>query len=280
MSADFSIVLLFFGVTLISVTAGIIGYFNFLQKKSLIGDAVAHAVLPGIVLAFLFSGVRESWILLIGAIIAGFLALTAISFLLKHTKLKQDSVIALVMITFFSIGLIVLSYVQLKPLGNQAGLTDFLFGKIAALTQNDLIFFSVLCSIILSAVFLVFNIIFGFAFDSSFMRFKGFSGNTWSFFMNVITIIIVSIGIQAVGVVLMSALLILPVTTAKLLTNNRNKLIIWTVCFALFGASLGTFISLYSSQLPTGPLISMILCTTLFITAVLKRLTLLTKNHG
>jgi manganese/zinc/iron transport system permease protein len=280
MSADFSIVLLFFGVTLISVTAGIIGYFNFLQKKSLIGDAVAHAVLPGIVLAFLFSGVRESWILLIGAIIAGFLALTAISFLLKHTKLKQDSVIALVMITFFSLGLTVLSYVQLKPLGNQAGLTDFLFGKIAALSQNDLIFFSVLCSIILSAVFVGFKIIFGFAFDSSFMLFKGFSGNTWSFFMNVITIIVVSIGIQAVGVVLMSALLILPVTTAKLLTNNRNKLIVWTVCFALFGATLGTFISLYSSQLPTGPLISMILCTTLFITAVLKRFTLLAKNHG
>jgi manganese/zinc/iron transport system permease protein len=280
MSADFSIVLLFFGVTLISVTAGIIGYFNFLQKKSLIGDAVAHAVLPGIVLAFLFSGVRESWILLIGAIIAGFLALTAISFLLKHTKLKQDSVIALVMITFFSLGLTVLSFVQLKPLGNQAGLTDFLFGKIAALSQNDLIFFSVLCSIILSAVFVGFKIIFGFAFDSSFMLFKGFSGNTWSFFMNVITIIVVSIGIQAVGVVLMSALLILPVTTAKLLTNNRNKLIIWTVCFALFGATLGTFISLYSSQLPTGPLISMILCTTLFITAVLKRFTLLAKNHG
>ena len=130
MNIDFSIILLFFGVTLISVTAGIIGYFNFLQKKSLIGDAVAHAVLPGIVLAFLFSGVRESWILLIGAITAGFLALTAISFLLKQTKLKQDSVIALVMITFFSIGLTVLSYVQLKPLGNQAGLTDFLFGKI------------------------------------------------------------------------------------------------------------------------------------------------------
>jgi manganese/zinc/iron transport system permease protein len=280
MSADFSIVLLFFGVTLISVTAGIIGYFNFLQKKSLIGDAVAHAVLPGIVLAFLFSGVRESWILLIGAIIAGFLALTAISFLLKHTKLKQDSVIALVMITFFSLGLTVLSFVQLKPLGNQAGLTDFLFGKIAALSQNDLIFFSVLCSIILSAVFVGFKIIFGFAFDSSFMLFKGFSGNTWSFFMNVITIIVVSIGIQAVGVVLMSALLILPVTTAKLLTNNRSKLIIWTVCFALFGATLGTFISLYSSQLPTGPLISMILCTTLFITAVLKRFTLLAKNHG
>lgn len=280
MSADFSIVLLFFGVTLISVTAGIIGYFNFLQKKSLIGDAVAHAVLPGIVLAFLFSGVRESWILLIGAIIAGFLALTAISFLLKHTKLKQDSVIALVMITFFSLGLTVLSYVQLKPLGNQAGLTDFLFGKIAALSQNDLIFFSVLCSIILSAVFVGFKIIFGFAFDSSFMLFKGFSGNTWSFFMNVITIIVVSIGIQAVGVVLMSALLILPVTTAKLLTNNRNKLIVWTVCFALFGATLGTFISLYLSQLPTGPLISMILCTTLFITAVLKRFTLLAKNHG
>jgi manganese/zinc/iron transport system permease protein len=280
MSADFSIVLLFFGVTLISVTAGIIGYFNFLQKKSLIGDAVAHAVLPGIVLAFLFSGVRESWILLIGAIIAGFLALTAISFLLKHTKLKQDSVIALVMITFFSLGLTVLSFVQLKPLGNQAGLTDFLFGKIAALSQNDLIFFSVLCSIILSAVFVGFKIIFGFAFDSSFMLFKGFSGNTWSFFMNVITIIVVSIGIQAVGVVLMSALLILPVTTAKLLTNNRNKLIVWTVCFALFGATLGTFISLYLSQLPTGPLISMILCTTLFITAVLKRFTLLAKNHG
>jgi manganese/zinc/iron transport system permease protein len=280
MSADFSIVLLFFGVTLISVTAGIIGYFNFLQKKSLIGDAVAHAVLPGIVLAFLFSGVRESWILLIGAIIAGFLALTAISFLLKLTKLKQDSVIALVMITFFSLGLTVLSYVQLKPLGNQAGLTDFLFGKIAALSQNDLIFFSVLCSIILSAVFVGFKIIFGFAFDSSFMLFKGFSGNTWSFFMNVITIIVVSIGIQAVGVVLMSALLILPVTTAKLLTNNRNKLIVWTVCFALFGATLGTFISLYLSQLPTGPLISMILCTTLFITAVLKRFTLLAKNHG
>lgn len=277
---DFTTLRLFIGITVISITAGVIGVFNFLQKKALVGDAIAHAVLPGIVIAYLISGVRVSWMLLVGAIIAGFLTLSIISLLVKNTKLKQDSVIALVMISFFAFGLSLLSYVQLQPALSQAGLTDFLFGKVTSLTENDLNLFIFICIFLLIVIRLFFKRIIAVVFDSTFMRFKGYSMVKWTFFLNVITIIIVSIGIQAVGVVLMSALLILPVTTAKQLTNKRFNLMVWTIFFSISAAIIGTFISLNTSQLPTGPLISMVLCCGLFIAVTLKWFISKTQVHG
>lgn len=277
---DFTTLRLFIGITVISITAGVIGVFNFLQKKALVGDAIAHAVLPGIVIAYLISGVRVSWMLLVGAIIAGFLTLSVISLLVKNTKLKQDSVIALVMISFFAFGLSLLSYVQLQPALSQAGLTDFLFGKVTSLTENDLNLFIFICVFLLIVIRLFFKRIIAVVFDSTFMRFKGYSMVKWTFFLNVITIIIVSIGIQAVGVVLMSALLILPVTTAKQLTNKRFNLMVWTIFFSISAAIIGTFISLNTSQLPTGPLISMVLCCGLFIAVTLKWFISKTQVHG
>lgn len=270
MTIDNSFFYLLGGVVLISVTAGLIGMFNVLHKKALVGDAIAHAVLPGIILAYLISGLRVSGVLLVGAIVAGFLTATTISLLLKHTKLKQDSVIALVMITFFALGLSLLSYVQLQPLSSQAGLSDFLFGKVAALSERDIYLFSTVCSLLLLAVRIVFKIIFGVVFDNSFMQLRGFYGYYWLLFLNFITIVVVAIGIQAVGVVLMSALLILPVTTAQQLTNKRSKLMRWTVFFSCLAATTGTIMSLNINQLPTGPLISMVLCVCLFVVVMIK----------
>lgn len=277
---NLTILHLFIGISFISITSGIIGVFNFLQKKALVGDAVAHAVLPGIIIAFLISGVRVSWILLLGAIIAGFLTLSVISFLVKKTKLNQDSIIALVMISFFAFGLSLLSFVQLQPSFSQGGLTDFLFGKVTSLTEKDLNFFIFICCLLLIVIRLFFKRIIAVVFDSTFMRFQGYSMEKWTFFMNVITIVIVSIGIQAVGVVLMSALLILPVTTAKQMTNKRLNLMAWTSFFSVSAAVIGTFISLNSSQLPTGPLISMVLCCGLFLTVSIKWFVSKTKIHG
>jgi manganese/zinc/iron transport system permease protein len=277
---DLSILYLFIGISFISITSGVIGVFNFLQKKALVGDAVAHAVLPGIIIAYLLSGARVSWILLLGAVIAGFLTLSVITLLLNYTKLKQDSVIALVMISFFAFGLSLLSYVQLQPTLSQAGLSDFLFGKVTSLTENDLDLFIFICSLLLIVIRLFFKRIIAIVFDNTFMRFKGYSMVKWTFFLNLITIIIVAIGIQAVGVVLMSALLILPVTTAKQLTNKRFNLMVWTIFFSISSAIIGTFISLNSSQLPTGPLISMVLCCGLFITVSLKWFISKTQANG
>ena len=272
MKMDLSIWIVFIGTALIGISAALVGTFTFLQKKSLIGDAISHSILPGIVLAYMVSGQRNTLILMLGAFIAGWLATQQISWLQRKTKLKSDTIVAATLSIFFAMGLSLLSYIQGRPDDGQAGLSDFLFGKIAALNIEDLYLFSVVSSLIIGVTFFRYRVMFSFAFNKEFMISKGFSLRWNDFILNSMTILVVAMGVQAVGVVLMSALLIIPVLTARMLTYKLSSLIVLSLIFGTSSSLLGSYISILGKNIPTGPCIILVLSICAISVALLSKI--------
>ena len=275
---DLSIWIVFIGTALIGISAALVGTFTFLQKKSLIGDAISHSILPGIVLAYMLSGQRNTLILMLGAFAAGWLATQQISWLQRRTKLKSDAVVAVTLSIFFAAGLALLSYIQGRPDDGQAGLSDFLFGKIAALNLEDLYLFTIISVLITTVTFFRYRVMFSFAFNKEFMISKGFSLRWNDFILNSMTILVVAMGVQAVGVVLMSALLIIPVLTARMLTYKLRFLITLSLIFGTASSLIGSYISVLGKNITTGPCIILVLSICAISVALLQRVSLKTKR--
>ena len=275
---DLSIWIVFVGTALIGISAALVGTFTFLQKKSLIGDAISHSILPGIVLAYMLSGQRNTLILMLGAFISGWLATQQISWLQRRTKLKSDTIVAATLSIFFAVGLALLSYIQGRPDDGQAGLSDFLFGKIAALNVEDIYLFLLVSVLIIAVTFFRYKVMFSFAFNKEFMISKGFSLKWNDFLLNAMTILVVAMGVQAVGVVLMSALLIIPVLTARMLTYRLKSLITLSLIFGTASSLLGSYISILGKNIPTGPCIILVLSLCAISVALFLRIPFKTKK--
>ncbi len=275
---DLSIWIVFIGTALIGISAALVGTFTYLQKKSLIGDAISHSILPGIVLAYMLSGQRNTLILMSGAFAAGWLATQQISWLQRKTKLKSDTIVAATLSIFFAAGLALLSFIQGRPDDGQAGLSDFLFGKIAALNLEDLYLFTIISVLIIAVTFFRYRVMFSFAFNKEFMISKGFSLRWNDFLLNSMTILVVAMGVQAVGVVLMSALLIIPVLTARMLTYKLRFLIVLSLIFGTASSLVGSYISVLGKNIPTGPCIILVLSVCAISVALLQRVSFKTKR--
>ena len=133
-----------FGSMLLAASSAMVGVFIVLRKKALVGDAVAHGVLPGICAAFLLFGTKNIVLLISGAFISGWLSLVLIDGIVKKTKIKKDAAIAIVLTVFFGFGIVLLTYIQHAGNSSQSGLDSFIFGKAAALVGDDLIAFAII----------------------------------------------------------------------------------------------------------------------------------------
>lgn len=276
---DSTVVIIYLGTLLIGGCASLVGTFTYLNKKALIGDAISHSILPGIVLAYIFSGERNAFYLLLGAIACGWCATQLISWLQRKTTLKQDTLIAATLSIFFALGLTLLSYIQGKPDDGQSGLNDFLFGKIAAINELDLMLFAIIAVIVLLVIIFRSKVLLSFAFNKEFMISTGFSQRFNDFLLNTLTILVVSMGVQAVGVVLMSALLIIPVVTARMLVNRLNQLLILSVLVGVIAAVVGAYISTLGSGIPTGPCIILVLSFLVLIAFCIQKMGFKNSTH-
>ncbi len=253
--SDYTFQTVALGSALLGLISGVLGSFAVLRRQSLLGDGVSHAALPGVVMAFVLSGSKNTEVLLIGALISGLLATLFIVSIVRHTRVKFDSALALVMSVFFGLGLVLLTYVQKIPNSNQAGLKRFIFGQASTLLQRDIILM-VICGLILFTLVLLFWKEFKlFTFDSDFAQSIGFSPKKLNLLLSFMIVLAIIIGLQTVGVILMSAMLITPAVAARQWTN---KLWVMVMLSALFGAAsgiAGTAASSLVSKLPTGPAI-------------------------
>jgi len=251
------------GASLIAATAGIVGVWLVLRREALRGDVVSHSVLAGICTAFLVYQEKNWWILLLGASVSAWLSLWTMDFLQAHTKLKKDTIMALVLSFFFAVGLWIL--VKIQSLNNSAksGLDSFLFGKTASLLPQDI--FVALIVFFLVAIINLFvkKWLFWATFDEEYSKSIGYSVK---FVRNIVTfmsIVSIIMGLQAVGVVLMSALLITPATIALVLSpKNLSNTFLWSICINVFVVLIGTLISYFFPKSPTGPWI-VIFCSLL-----------------
>lgn len=253
------------GAILLTASSAIVGSFTFLNKKSLIGDAIAHAVLPGICLGFLLSGTKNPVFLIGGAFITGWLSLVAVDFVVSRTRIKEDTAIGLVLSVFFGIGILMLTVIQKSGNAAQSGLDNFLFGKAAALVGDDLIAFGTVAVILLVAVFLLFKEFTLLAFDKDYARSIGLPVRWISVTLTSLIVLAVVIGIQAVGVVLMAAILITPAAAARFWTDKIRVMIMLACVFGALSGLSGAYISFAAPAMPTGPWIVIVISTIAFI---------------
>ena len=248
------------GATLLTSSTAMVGTFTFLKKKALVGDAIAHSLLPGVCLAFILSGTKNPIYLVIGAFIAGWLALLLADLIIAKTKIKEDTAIALILSVFFGLGILLLTAIQNSRKTEQAGLiNNFLFGKVASIVESDLIIFSVISMLLIVSVTLFFKEFMLVAFDKNFAKTIGLPVKWLDFLLTSLTVLSVVIGIQLVGVVLMAAMLITPPVAARFWTDNLKKMIVLSAILGMIAGLIGAFISYTAPAMPTGPWIVMVI---------------------
>ncbi|MBC6368039.1 iron chelate uptake ABC transporter family permease subunit [Algoriphagus sp. AK58] len=250
---DPSITWVVLGITLLGIGSAYVGTFSFLDKKALLGDAISHAVLPGICLGFILAGEKNPVYIVTGAFLSGALATFLSSWLKKNTKLSEDTIIATILSVFFGIGIVMLTALQKSGNPEIAGLNSFIFGNAIGISETDLMIYGGLSLTIIIVLTLFLKEFRLMVFDPGYGKAIGFPMEAIRFLFNVLMILAVVIGIQAIGVVLMAALLITPGAAARFWTDRLNPLLILAASFSIISGILGTYISFVIPQMPTGP---------------------------
>ncbi len=249
------------GAVLITASSALVGSFTFLNKKSLIGDAIAHAVLPGICLGFLLSGTKNPLYLIAGAFITGWLSLYAIQYITAKSRIKEDTAIGLILSVFFGFGILLLTFIQKSGNANQSGLDHFIFGKAAALVGADLISFSIVAILLITFTLLFFKEFKLLVFDRNYAVALGLPVKRLELLLTSMIVLAVVVGIQAVGVVLMAAVLITPAAVARFWTNSIRMMFIIAASVGAFSGLAGAYISYTAPSMPTGPWIVIVVST-------------------
>lgn len=251
------------GTILIGLSSAIVGCFTVLNRKSLVGDAISHAVLPGVAMAFMFFNSKSPFVLLFGALVTGWLSIITIDAIEKYSRIKSDAAIGLVMSVFFGVGILLMTRIQHSGNAAQSGLDHFLFGKAASLVGTDLWVALGVCAIVILVVILHFRQFQIMTFDPEFAESSGLPVNWLRFLMSFITVLVVTVGIQIVGVVLMSALLITPAVAARYWTDDLKSMLGIASFVSVISCLGGVFLSFAVAKMPTGPWIVVFvsLCT-------------------
>lgn len=253
------------GSVLLTASSAIVGSFTFLNKRALVGDAIAHAVLPGICLGFLLSGTKNPVFLISGAFVTGWISLVGVDFITSRTRIKEDTAIGLILSVFFGIGIVLLTVIQKSGNAAQSGLDNFLFGKAAALVGEDLYIFGAVAVVLLVAVFLLFKEFSLLAFDKDYARAIGLPVRRIELILTSLIVLAVVIGIQAVGVVLMAAILITPAAAARFWTDKIRVMFVLASFFGAVSGLAGAYISYVAPSMPTGPWIVIVISVIAFV---------------
>ncbi|MBP8251553.1 MAG: metal ABC transporter permease [Herpetosiphon sp.] len=243
------------GSALLGIVSGVLGCFAVLRRQGLLGDALSHAALPGIALAYLLTGSKEPLVLLLGAGIAGWLGTLVINRIVRDTRISEDSALGIVLSVFFGFGLLLLTFIAKRNDANQAGLDRFLFGQAATLVGKDVLIMSILGGMALLIVFLLYKEFKLLAFDRAFAASLGFDPNRLGIMLTTLIVIAVVIGLQTVGVVLMAAMLIGPAVAARQWTHRLSRMIVLSAVFGGASGVIGTLVSISQTHVPTGPMI-------------------------
>ncbi|GAB4519240.1 MAG: hypothetical protein OHK0046_27790 [Anaerolineae bacterium] len=242
------------GGAILGIVSGVLGCFAVLRRESLMGDALSHAALPGVCVAFLLVG-RELVALLIGAGIASWLGVQFIRSLLNTTRLKQDTAMGIVLAAWFAAGIALLAYIQAVPNASQAGLDAFIFGQAAAIVESDVQLISgvgVVAFIIVALFWKEFKLV---TFDPEFAHANGFRVTFINSLLSTLIVVAIVLGLQLAGVILMVGMLIAPAIAARQWTHKLNQMVMLSAVFGAFSGGTGAVLSAVQANIPTGPMI-------------------------
>ncbi|MBM3288775.1 MAG: iron chelate uptake ABC transporter family permease subunit [Candidatus Hydrogenedentes bacterium] len=255
------------GCVLLGVSAGAIGCFALLRKRALLGDALAHAALPGVCAAFMLTGTKDPVIILAGAVASCWTGAIAIDLISRYTRVKEESALGMVLSVFFGAGILLLTYIQHSGNAAQAGLDKFLFGQASAMLDRDVGTLAIAAALMLAAVALAYKEFKVVSFDPQFARSIGLPTRSIETALATLTVLAVAIGLQAVGVVLMAAMLVTPAASARYWTDHLGRMVLLSGAFGALSGAIGTYVSYLGPRMPTGPW--MVVAATLVFTASL-----------
>lgn len=241
------------GSILLGISCGLLGSFIVVRKMALVGDALSHAVLPGVAMGFLWNMSKDPIAILIGATVAGLLGTTVVSLIKTTTRLKEDTALGMVLAGFFSIGICLVTMIQHLPTGNKSGLDKFLFGQAAAISAADVKLMAIVTGVTIVILWVFYKEFLVTSFDAGFARAAGFPAQLFHHALMLLLAFAVVIALQAVGVVLVSAMLITPAAAAYLLTDRMHRMLWLSSLFGMFAGMSGAFFSFLGPSLPTGP---------------------------
>lgn len=251
------------GAAILGVVSGALSAFAVQRKQSLLGDAMSHAALPGVVLAFILTNQKAPLVLMAGAVIAGWLGVLLVNLITNNTRIKYDSALGIVLAVFFGFGMVLLSWLQRQNNANQSGLDQFLFGRAAAIIQSDVEQMAIVGVITLAVVLLLWKQFKIITFDPAYALTLGLPVSRLDTLLTTLIVIAVVIGLQMVGVVLMSAMIVAPAAAARQWTDHFGRMVGLSALFGAAAGIVGAVISSTTQHLPTGPTI--VLCISLIV---------------
>ena len=256
--SDYTLRTITLGTAILGAVTGMLGSFAVLRKQSLLGDAISHAALPGIAIAFLITGAKDSNTLLLGALISGLIGTFWIRGIITKTHLKSDTALGLILSLFFGFGMLLLTFIQKQPNANQAGLDKYLFGQAATLVESDVWLMTIVTGICLFVLLLFWKEFKILLFDANYTKTLGFNTKFIDILITSFIVLAIVLGLQTVGVVLMSAMLLAPAAAARQWTNSLSVMILLAAFFGAFSGVFGTAISANQNNLSTGPVIVLV----------------------
>jgi ABC-type Mn2+/Zn2+ transport system permease subunit/Mn-dependent DtxR family transcriptional regulator len=241
------------GSLLLGVSCGLLGAFLIVRRMALVGDTISHAVLPGVALGFLWKMTKDPAAIFIGATFAGLLGTLVTGWITRTTKLKEDAALGIVLSVFFAIGICLMNVIERLPGAQKSGINGVFFGQAAALGGGDVALMAATTGATALILALFYKEFLATSFDAAFARGIGVPVRLLHNLLMLLLAASVVVALQAVGAVLVSAMLIIPAAAAYLLTDRMHRMLILSALLGMLAGGLGAFVSFLGSNLPTGP---------------------------
>jgi len=271
MILDSTLLIIICGTALLGCTAGLLGVFVLLRKQSLLGDTIAHAALPGIAITFLLTHSKNPALLLIGGSLASSVALWLMHIITNKTSIKKDTAMGIVLSVFFGAGLVLMTIIQKKPIPHQSILNKFLFGNASTLLPWDLLLIFCVSLLFIFMTYYLWHPFKLISFDYQFAHTIGYQPQLVQCILTTLVTITVVLGLQTVGIILMSTMLVAPAAAARQWTNRIEQMAPLAMILGTIAAVAGSIISSTIAQLPTGPVIVVLLTFFVFVSLLLTK---------
>jgi manganese/zinc/iron transport system permease protein len=272
-NAGYNTAIVAIGAIFLGWAGGSVGTYLLLRRRSLVSDAISHATLPGVGLAFLamaLAGGTGRFLpgLLAGAALSALAGLAIVEWLTRRTRLQPDAAIGAVLSSFFGFGIVVLTVVQSAQVGQPAGIGNFLLGSTSGMLRSEAITLALLATVCALAVYIMRRALALVAFDETFAASVGIDIRRADLMLMLLVLAVTVTGLRIVGLVLIIALLIIPPVAARFWTDRVDRMMLISGGIGAFSGFVGTALSASIPDLPTGPIIVLV-ATGMFVLSML-----------
>ena len=248
------------GTTLLGLAAGLIGTFLVLRKRALLSDTLSHATLPGIALAFIIMTLttgdgKQLPALIAGAAVFSVIGTLSVLAIQRFSRLKDDAALGIVLSVYFGLGIALMGMATRMDAGNAAGLSSFIYGKTASMLFSDALLIAVTALVAAVASVLFFKEFSLVCFDADYGSTQGWPVGLLDFLMMALVVLVTVIGLQAVGLILVVALLIIPAASARFWTFRLRTMLCLSGIFGALSGFFGSGVSALMANLPAGAVI-------------------------